>query len=97
MGKNPLPLYADELKKDTLSRLSRIEGQVRGVARMVEEGRGSLEVLQQLASAQASLRSVSKTILRNHLECCCATPTNNMSDESEMYDELMDVIYKFAK
>ena len=96
MGKQELPLYTEELKKDTLARLSRIEGQVRGVAKMLDEGRGSLEVLQQLASLQASLRGVSKTILRNHLECCCTTPTNK-SDESEMYDELMDVIYKFAK
>jgi CsoR family transcriptional regulator, copper-sensing transcriptional repressor len=95
MGKHPLPLYGDEIQKDMQSRLSRIEGQVRGVAKMLEEGRGSLEVLQQLASLQASLRGVSKTILRNHLECCCAMPSK--SDDSEMYDELMDVIYKFAK
>jgi CsoR family transcriptional regulator, copper-sensing transcriptional repressor len=85
----------NDSKKDTISRLSRIEGQVRGIAKMVEEGRGSLDVLQQLASVQASLRGVSKTILRNHLECCCATPASK-ADES-MYDELMDVIYKFAK
>jgi len=96
MVKIDLPLYTDELKKDTLARLGRIEGQVRGVAKMLEDGRGSLEILQQLASAQASLRSVSKTILRNHLECCCSTPPNR-TDDSEMYDELMDVIYKFAK
>jgi DNA-binding FrmR family transcriptional regulator len=96
MGNKPLPLYTDELKKDTLARLSRIEGQVRGVSKMLEDGRGSLEVLQQLASLQASLRGVSKTILRNHLECCCSMPANK-TDDSEMYDELMDVIYKFAK
>jgi CsoR family transcriptional regulator, copper-sensing transcriptional repressor len=95
MVKKELPLYTEELKKDTLARLSRIEGQVRGIGKMLDEGRGSLEVLQQLASVQASLRGVSKTILRNHLECCCATPPNK-SDDS-MYDELMDVIYKFAK
>jgi CsoR family transcriptional regulator, copper-sensing transcriptional repressor len=96
MSKQCLPLYTDGLKKDTLARLSRIEGQVRGVAKMLEDGRGSLEVLQQLASVQAALRSVSKSILRNHLECCCAAQTNQ-SDDSDMYDQLMDVIYKFAK
>ena len=96
MTKHCLPLYTEELKKDMLSRLGRIEGQVRGVAKMLGEGRASLEVLQQLASLQAAMRGVSKTILRNHLECCCATQANK-SDDSEMYDELMDVIYKFAK
>ncbi len=84
-------------KRDTLTRLNRIEGQVRGVAKMVEDGRGSLEVLQQLSSVQASLRGVSRAILRNHLECCCSTPPKKSADESDMYDELMDVIYKFAK
>jgi len=95
MGKC-LPLYTDELKKEMLARLGRIEGQVRGVAKMLEDGRSSLEVLQQLASVQSSMRGVSKAILRNHLECCCSTPANK-SGESDMYDELMDVIYKFAK
>lgn len=94
MSKEP-PDCCDESKHDTISRLSRIEGQVRGVAKMIGDGRGSLEVLQQLASVQSSLRGVSKTILRNHLECCCSTPASK-SDDS-MYDELMDVIYKFAK
>jgi len=91
-----LPLYPDPLKKDMLARLARVEGQIRGVAKMLEDGRGSLEVLQQLASAQASLRAVSKTILRNHMECCCAGQSRN-SDDTEMYDELMDVLFKFAK
>jgi DNA-binding FrmR family transcriptional regulator len=94
MGKQDLPC-CDDSKKDTLSRLSRIEGQVRGVAKMVDDGRGSLEVLQQLASVQASLRGVSKAILRNHLECCCSAPASKADDS--MYDELMEVIYKFAK
>jgi DNA-binding FrmR family transcriptional regulator len=96
MAKHDLPLYPDNSKRDTLARLSRIEGQVRGVAKMIEEGRSSLEVLQQLASVQASLRGVSKAILRNHLECCCSAPSTK-TDDSDMYDELMDVIYKFAK
>jgi CsoR family transcriptional regulator, copper-sensing transcriptional repressor len=95
MGKQDLPVCSSESKKDMLARLSRIEGQVRGVARMIEDGRSSMDVLQQLASAQASLRSASKSILRNHLECCCSAPASKGDDS--MYDELMDVIYKFAK
>jgi DNA-binding FrmR family transcriptional regulator len=97
MVKQPIPdpTYTDEVKKDTLSRLVRIEGQVRGIAKMLEEGRSGTEILQQLASIQAALRGVSKTILRNYLECC-ATEANK-SEDSEMYDQLIDVIYKFAK
>jgi DNA-binding FrmR family transcriptional regulator len=50
-----LPIFADELRQDVLDRLGRIEGQVRGVARMVEGQRPCNEMLQQLASVQASL------------------------------------------
>lgn len=95
MVKQSLPPYTPELKHDTLARLSRIDGQVRGVAKMIDEGRPCVEVLQQLASLQASLRGVSKTILRNYLECCATKAIK--SDDSDVYDELMDVIYKFAK
>ena len=90
-----LPIYTDELKKDTLARLSRIEGQVRGVAKMLGDDRPCLEVLQQLASLQASLRGVSKSVLRNYLERCATEAIK--SDDSAVYDELMDVIYKFAR
>jgi DNA-binding FrmR family transcriptional regulator len=95
MTKQPIPIYTDEVKKETLSRLARIEGQIRGVAKMLEDGRTGTEILQQLASIQASLRGVSKAILRNYLECC-ATEANK-TDDADMYDELIDVIYKFAK
>jgi CsoR family transcriptional regulator, copper-sensing transcriptional repressor len=95
MSKQSLPVYTDEVKKDTLSRLVRIEGQVRGIAKMLEEGRSGTEILQQLASIQASLRGVSKAILRNYLECCASEASK--TDDSDMYDELIDVIYKFAK
>ena len=45
----PVPTYTDEVKKDTLTRLLRIEGQVRGIAKMLEDGRSGTEILQQLA------------------------------------------------
>jgi DNA-binding FrmR family transcriptional regulator len=95
MAKESLPIYTDELKKVTLAHLGRIEGQVRGVAKMIDEDRPCLEVLQQLASLQSSLRGVSKTVLRNYLERCATQAIK--SDDSAVYDQLMDVIYKFAK
>ncbi len=96
MAKNAtLPMYADELREETQNRLSRIEGQVRGVARMVEEQRPCLEVLQQLASVQAALRGVSKSVLRNYLERCATDAIRG--GDSAVYDQLMEAIYKFAK
>jgi DNA-binding FrmR family transcriptional regulator len=84
-----LPIYDRELEQ-TRTRLSRIEGQVRGISRMLEEKESSVKVLQQLASVQAALRGVTKTVLRQCLERCAPGCGCN-------FDELMDVIYKFAK
>ena len=90
-----LPIYTDELRQSTLDRLSKIEGQVRGVARMVEGQRPCLEVMQQLASVQAALKGVTKTVLRNYLERCATDAIR--SGDVAVYDELMDSIYKFVK
>ncbi len=89
-----LPVY-DHDQQNTLHRLKRIEGQVRGLARMVEQQQPCVKVLQQLASVQAALRGVSKTVLRNCLERCASSAAN--CGESCDFNELMDVIYKFAK
>ena len=90
-----LTIYADELHRNLLDRLSRVEGQVRGVAKMVESQRPCLEVLQQLSSVQAALKGVTKTVLRNYLERCATDAIR--SGETGVYDELMDAIYKFVK
>jgi DNA-binding FrmR family transcriptional regulator len=90
-----LPIYADELRQDLLGRLGRIEGQLGGLARMVEAQRPCLEVLQQVASAQAALKGVTKTVLRNYLERCATDAIR--SGETAVYDDLMEAIYKFVK
>ncbi len=93
--KTALPIYSDEVQRGVQDRLSRIEGQVRGVARMIEAQRPCVEVLNQLSSIEAALRGVSKTVLRNYLERCATDAIR--SGNSDVYDELMDVIFKFAK
>ncbi len=94
-NKTSLPIYEEELEKDLQDRLGRIEGQVRGVARMLEGQRLCMDVLQQLASIQAALRGVTKTVLRNYLERCATDAIR--SGDTAVYDELMEAIYKFVK
>ena len=94
-SKIALPMYTPELQQDIQNRLVRIEGQVRGVAGMLEKQRACMEVLQQLASIQAALRGVSKTILRNYLERCASDAIR--SRDNTVYDDLMEAIYKFVK
>ena len=90
-----LPIFADHQRERMQSRLNRIEGQVRGISRMLDDQRPCKEVLQQLASVQAALRGVTKDVLRNYLERCATDAIR--SGETDIYDELMDAIYKFAK
>ena len=63
-----LPIYADERRSALQSRLNRIDGQVRGVSKMLDDQRPCVEVLHQLASIQAAIRGVTKEVLRNYLE-----------------------------
>ena len=89
---------SSETKAANLKRLKRIEGQVRGLHKMVEEDRYCADILTQIASAQEALRSVGREIMRGHLKHC-ATDAIRESDQraEEMYDELIDLMYKRAR
>lgn len=96
MPKQPdVPRPPEEPRSRLLARLRRVEGQVRGVARMVELRRPPAEVLQQLASIQAALKGVTMTVLRSHLERCAAEAVR--SPDPVVFDELLEATYKFGK
>lgn len=86
-------------RQEAAQRLSRIEGQVKGIKKMVEEGRYCVEVMGQISAVQEALRGVGKLIMRNYLENCVTSSLRSGSSKKakETYAELMDVIYKFAK
>lgn len=88
-----------EIKARNLKRLRRIEGQVRGLQRMVEEDRYCADILTQISSAHEALRSVGRELMRNHLKHC-ATTAIRAGDEQEvegMYDELIEMMYKHVR
>lgn len=96
--KHAIAVDAD-LKKDADVRLKRIEGQVRGIQRMVEENRYCADILVQISAVHESLRSVAQLILRNHLQNC-ATDAIRSSDparRARMYDELVDLFAKHVR
>jgi DNA-binding FrmR family transcriptional regulator len=77
-----------------LKRLRRIEGQVRGLQKMVTDERYCADVMTQISSVQEALRAVGRELMRNHLEHCATKAIRGTPDEaSAMYDELMDLIY----
>lgn len=81
-----------------LRRLQRIEGQVRGIARMVEEGRYCPDIIAQVAAAQAALRALSRELMRHHLgHCVKEAGARGGQDADKMYAELLNVIYKHLR
>jgi DNA-binding FrmR family transcriptional regulator len=87
------------IKASNLRRLRRIEGQIRGLQRMVEEDRYCADILTQVSSAQEALRAVARALMRNHLTHCAANAIRLGSAEERqaMYDELLEMIYKNAR
>lgn len=88
-----------EIKASNLRRLRRIEGQVRGLQRMVEGDRYCADILTQVSSVQEALRSVARALMRNHLTHCAthAIKSGSADEKQAMYDELLEMIYKNAR
>lgn len=87
-----------QIKERNLKRLRRIEGQVRGLQRMVEEDRYCADIMTQIASVHEALRSVGRELMRNHLRHCAATAIRAGEAEAEaMYDELLDLMYRTVR
>jgi DNA-binding FrmR family transcriptional regulator len=84
-----------QLKTANLKRLRRIEGQVRGLQKMVEEDRYCPDIITQVASVQEALRGVARNLMRNHLHHCAAKAlrTGKRTESEAMFDELLETIY----
>lgn len=84
----------ERVKKTQLTRLGRIEGQVRGVARMVEEDRYCIDVIAQVRAVRAALDKVEQEVLHDHLQHCVAHAfhAGSEQDRQTKIDELIDVL-----
>ena len=83
-----------ETKPAVLKRLKRIEGQVRGLARMVEEDRYCIDVVTQISAVRAALRRAEEEILRDHVAHCVehAISSGDRDDQRQKIVEIMDVL-----
>jgi CsoR family transcriptional regulator, copper-sensing transcriptional repressor len=84
----------NDIKTSALKRLRRIEGQVRGLSRMVEEDRYCIDIVTQIAAVRAALRRAEEEILRDHVASCVdeAFRSGNRADQRRKIAELMDVV-----
>ncbi len=87
---------SDQSKKQLLARLRKIEGQIRGLQRMIDEDRYCVDVLVQIAAARAALNRVGLQVLEKHTRGCVINAVRHDHGD-EAVDELMDVLMRFIK
>ena len=87
-----------DAKTRNLKRLRRIEGQVRGLQKMVDEDRYCADIMTQISSVHEALRAVGRELMKNHLKHCAATAIRSSDEEAGvMYDEIVDLMYKTGR
>ena len=88
----------DDARQRNLKRLRRIEGQVRGLQKMVEEDRYCADVMMQISSVHEALRAVGRELMRNHLKHCATKAIrSDKAEAAAMYDELVELMYKHSR
>ncbi|MGH9327148.1 MAG: metal-sensitive transcriptional regulator [Terriglobia bacterium] len=88
-----------EIKLSNVMRLRRIEGQIRGLQKMVEQDRYCPDIIAQISSVQEALRGIARELMRNHLRHCATLAiTKGSREEAEAtYDELLEIIYRHLR
>jgi DNA-binding FrmR family transcriptional regulator len=87
--------HSDKTKNNLISRLNRVEGQIRGVKGMIEKDTYCDDVLNQIAAAQSALNSVGKLLLEGHMKSCVVERIQ--AGEHEVIDELLITVNKLMK
>jgi CsoR family transcriptional regulator, copper-sensing transcriptional repressor len=86
------------VKARNLKRLRRVEGQVRGLQKMIAEDRYCADILVQVSAVQAALQSVSRELMRNHLRHCAAHAVQQGKEQAnQVFDEVVDLIYRHQR
>ncbi|RLE01162.1 MAG: hypothetical protein DRI99_07710 [Candidatus Aminicenantes bacterium] len=85
--------------KKELTRLKRIEGQIRGVQKMIEEERYCIDILIQLSSIMGAIKAVEENLLERHLRTCVQTSflTGDPEEKNKKIEEVIDVLRKFRR
>ena len=92
-------MLTGDSKADVVRRLRRVEGQVRGVAEMIDSERYCIDVLTQVAAIQAALRAVGRQVVENHLATCVndAIESHDETQKQVILSEFVENMYKFVR
>lgn len=90
---------AENAATQKLNRLARIEGQVRGISKMVEEGRYCIDILHQIQAVKSALTKVESAVLKDHAACCVseAIASGDDAEQRQKFNELIDLFEKSRK
>lgn len=91
-----MPSYSGD-KQEILVRLRKMEGQLKGIQRMVEQDRYCVDVLNQLSSISAATRKVAAIMMRNHIQGCVRDALSRDERSDEYVNELVAVVERFTK
>lgn len=83
------------VKKEALTRLRRIEGQVRGIMKMVEDEKYCIDIINQITAAEKALSGVARIVMKRHVESCVSSAIMQGKGQ-EMIDELIDAVFKIS-
>ncbi len=84
------------VKNDSLARLKKIEGQIRGIQRMIESDRYCIDVINQITASSKALNAVSLAVMKGHLETCVSDAMKS-GNSQEKVEELIESLYRFTK
>jgi CsoR family transcriptional regulator, copper-sensing transcriptional repressor len=86
------------IKEANLKHLRRIEGQIRGIAAMIDEDRYCADIINQVSAVRESLHTVARNLMRNHLKhCAVAAMREDGEQRGEMIEEILDLVGKVAR
>lgn len=87
------------VRQEVLTRLSKIEGQIKGISKMVEEDRYCVDILHQISAIQGALDRVARQTMRQHLEGCVAEAfqAKDLQERGKKVDELIEMFSRFGK
>lgn len=91
-----MPLCGDD-HKNLIDRVNRVEGQIRGIRKMIEEDRDCMDVLKQIAAAVGALRGAGMLLVEDHLKGCVSDAIRRQGDHEELIRQVVDIFKKFSK
>lgn len=85
----------EEVKKQSVTRLKKIEGQIKGIERMIEKEKYCIDIINQISAAGKALNGVARIIMKRHVESCVTTAIQK-GEGRQKIDELIETVYKYS-